>query len=210
MFVASCGAFHTKQPVDDTYYKNTQSIAWPEQQTTTAVAKTTSVPSVPSASSSSNSVALPVGTDVTDNTKWEDPTAPKQKMAVPKDPGLKLQCAKQDNGTYTCKKGQYVCGWGCKSDGSNCSNGYCLESDCNDVMGQKWNLVREGDRFVCRHPDYPVRCSKVTGWQQNGIMCRNENGRDDFDYNVDACGWNCNANGTQCQNGANNCWDKFR
>lgn len=29
LLVGAC-TFHAKQPVDDTYYKNTQSIAWPE------------------------------------------------------------------------------------------------------------------------------------------------------------------------------------
>ena len=30
MILGAC-AFHSKQPVDETYYKNTQSIAWPDE-----------------------------------------------------------------------------------------------------------------------------------------------------------------------------------
>lgn len=29
MILSACGTFHTKQPIDDTYYKKTQGITWP-------------------------------------------------------------------------------------------------------------------------------------------------------------------------------------
>ena len=32
LFLAAC-AFHGKQPVDETYYKKTQSVAWPDSTT---------------------------------------------------------------------------------------------------------------------------------------------------------------------------------
>lgn len=30
--LSACGAFHAKQPIDETYYKRSQSIAWEEPQ----------------------------------------------------------------------------------------------------------------------------------------------------------------------------------
>ena len=30
--LAACGNYHGKQPVDDTYYKQSQSVAWPTEQ----------------------------------------------------------------------------------------------------------------------------------------------------------------------------------
>lgn len=30
LFLSGCGAFHSKQPVDDNYYKKTQSVPWPD------------------------------------------------------------------------------------------------------------------------------------------------------------------------------------
>lgn len=29
LFLSACATFHTKQPIDDTYYKKTQGITWP-------------------------------------------------------------------------------------------------------------------------------------------------------------------------------------
>lgn len=32
LLLSACGNFHSKQPVDDNYYKKTQGIAWPDSQ----------------------------------------------------------------------------------------------------------------------------------------------------------------------------------
>ena len=181
----------------------------------------TSVGTVPVSGYASGNV--PSAAEVGNNgVVWQDPKAPpveqpkpvvqkeeKPKVAIPEDPGLKLQCAEMENGTYTCRLGNYICGTGCKSDGSNCTNGYCLQAYCDDVLGQKWEL--ENDRknkvFGCKHPSYDVMCRPSYGkincftWWYSGTK---ENG---FWEN---CGDSCNANGTQCQGGSNNCWDKYR
>ena len=186
MFVASCGAFHTKQPVDDTYYKNTQSIAWPEQQTTTAVAKTTSVPS----GNGRAGVTKPYEVEA---------EIEKPKVAVPDAIESKFECKRNSSGDFTCSYGLNQCGEHCKANGSNCRYGNCLQSDCDNVMGQKWELIQENSLYyACKHPSYPIVCRK---FGNDGYKCFN-NGYE--------CGNKCNANGTLCRSGHNNCWDEYR
>lgn len=36
LFISACGNYNTKQPIDETYYKKTQGIAWPTEQTSNA------------------------------------------------------------------------------------------------------------------------------------------------------------------------------
>ena len=210
MILGACGAFHTKQPINDTYYKKTQSVAWP---TESASSYTTGVPTASTSNGSigggSNGGHSAVGGSVGSadpksvGDKWSDATAPAPEVAVPKVAEKKIQCTKKDD-AYTCRYGQTVCGYGCKSDGSNCSYGYCLKSECDDVMGQKWDWVKgegwgRGTLYTCKHPTYGVSC-----WPNgnDGIVC---NDGDGF-----MCGYLCNKNGTDCGDGKNNCWDKYR
>lgn len=201
LLVGAC-AFHAKQPVDDTYYKNTQSIAWPES--TPAVGGSAGVrANAGGAGGSGGAGGASWGSAAAADKElnWQDPTAAAPEMAAPAMPEKALKCFKADNGTYTCRLGQYPCGRGCKSDGSNCSTGYCLQSDCDDVMGQKWELVykRGKEMHVCQHPSAGVQCGP---YGNSGIECWNGNSY--------GCGWNCNKNGTQCVNGDDNCWSKYR
>ena len=155
LMLAACGNFHTKQPVDDTYYKKTQGVAWPDSSS--------------SADSSSNKAgngsngASTYGASGTGGPElnWQDPTAvEKRQVPIPEMPDKKLQCVKTDRNSYTCRLGQYQCGKGCKSDGSNCYYGYCLQSECDDIMGQKWDLVyqRNDNLYACQHPTAKVSC----------------------------------------------------
>ena len=106
-----------------------------------------------------------------------------------------------DRDSYTCRIGQYQCGTGCQADGSNCRNGYCLQSDCDDVMGQKWDLVyqRSDNLYYCQHPTAKVACRPDGAWK---ISCF---GADNY-----SCGHECNKNGTQCAQGSDTCWSKYR
>lgn len=188
LILGACGAFHTKQPVNDTYYKNTQSIAWPGEENTTI-------------QSTSNSTEYSSSKKAEPKLNWQDADETAPKMAIPVMPEKKLQCVKTDRDSYTCRMGQYQCGTGCRSDGSNCRNGYCLQSDCDDVLGQKWDLVyiRSQNLYACQHPTTKVFCRpdgvwKTTCWGSDSSVCGRE----------------CNANGTQCASGADNCWAKYR
>ncbi|MGN0919954.1 MAG: hypothetical protein ACI4OR_04290 [Alphaproteobacteria bacterium] len=169
--VLSACSYNSKQPTDNTYYKQTQGIAWPEEKKTTA--------KLVSSASSSGAVG----------------------MAAPAMPEKKLQCIKTDKNSYTCRLGQYKCGTGCQADGSNCYSGYCLQSDCDNVMGQKWDLVyrRRSGFYVCQHPTLKISCGpdggvKMHCWDANGY----------------SCGYDCNKNGTQCAKGRDNCWAKYQ
>lgn len=198
LLVGAC-SFHAKQPVDDTYYKNTQSIAWPES--TPSAGGATGVRASAGGSGGADGASWGSAAAADKELNWQDPTAAAPEMAAPAMPEKALKCFKADNGTYTCRLGQYPCGSGCKSDGSNCRNGYCLQSDCDDVMGQKWELVYKGypyEMHVCRHPSAGVRCGPEGG----DISCWNSKD--------DNCGSECNKNGTQCARGADNCWSKYR
>lgn len=210
LFLGACGAFHTKQPINDTYYKKTQSVAWPNES---ASSYETGVPTASTSNGSigggSNGGHSSVGGSVGSadpkavGDKWSDATALAPEVAVPKVAEKKIQCTKKGD-AYTCRYGQTVCGKGCKSDGSNCSQGYCLKSECDDVMGQKWNWVKgreyggNSTLYACEHPTYGVRCLPEGAF---GILCYNSG---------DKCGHYCNKNGTDCGEGANNCWDKYR
>ena len=201
LLVGAC-AFHAKQPVDDTYYKNTQSIAWPES--TPAVGGSAGVrANAGGAGGSGGAGGASWGSAAAADKElnWQDPTAAAPEMAAPAMPEKDLKCFKADNGTYTCRLGRYPCGRGCKSDGSNCNEGYCLQSDCDDVMGQKWELVykRNESIHVCQHPSAGVQCSPIS---LEGIKC--------WDSNGFSCGYYCNKNGTQCAEGSDNCWSKYR
>ena len=39
MMLGACQNYHSKQPVDSTYYKKTQSVAWPESNSSTKPAQ---------------------------------------------------------------------------------------------------------------------------------------------------------------------------
>ncbi len=207
LLMSACGNYNTKQAIDDTYYKRTQSVAWPTEQATDTVAvKATTTNSKSSAGHSGVSGGVPSADAPDAPEKWHDTTAPAEKVAVPVVPEKKVQCVKKD-GAYTCRYGQQICGRGCQSDGSNCSYGYCQKSECDDVMGQKWNWVKASaytgssdafDVYACKHPNYNILC-----WPS---------GRDGVKCSSDAilCGWDCNKNGTDCNNYHNNCWDKYR
>ncbi len=211
LFLGACGAFHTKQPINDTYYKKTQSVAWPGESTSSFET------GVPTASISNGSIGggsngshSSVGGSVGSadpkavGDKWSDATAPAPEVAVPKVPEKKIQCTKKGD-AYTCRYGQTVCGKGCKSDGSNCSYGYCLKSECDDVMGQKWDWVKvntdNDPLYGCKHPSYNVYCFPHGSY---GILCSPDR------YYFHYCGAQCNKNGTDCGEGDNNCWDKYR
>lgn len=167
--VLSACAFHSKQPIDETYYKNTQSVEWPEQ--------TNGLSSV----SSSKRVSVPAsnGTGV-----------------APAAAEIKLECERASS-NFKCRYGLDECGWGCNADGSNCRKGSCLQSDCDNVMGQKWELVKVSSSYYgCQHPSYPIVCRK----DGDKYRCYDRGQQ---------CGYDCNANGTLCR-GENNCWDKYR
>lgn len=207
LLVSACGNYNTKQTIDETYYKRTQGIAWPTEQAkpvvqtkVMATKSTTSKSSVGSSvghSSASSSVPSADAPDAPE--KWHDATEPAPKMAVPAVPEKKVQCVKKDD-AYTCRYGQQICGRGCQSDGSNCYEGYCQKSECDDVLGQKWNWVRnDSNGFGCQHPTYKIICLPKYGGE---IWC--------FNGKSYACGWDCNKNGTDCNHGDNDCWDKYR
>jgi hypothetical protein len=188
LFLGACGAFHTKQPINDTYYKKTQSAAWPGEENATA-------------QSDLNNAEYGASQKADPKLNWQDADESAPKMAIPAMPEKKLQCVKTGRDTYTCRMGQYQCGTGCRSDGSNCRNGYCLQSDCDDVLGQKWDLVyiRNQNLYACQHPTTKVFCRpdgswKTTCWGSDGLVCGRE----------------CNANGTQCAAGSDTCWAKYR
>ena len=184
--LASCGNFHGKQPIDDEYYKNTQSVAWPDENTTVAT-RTTSVPA-------KGSSVRPYEATV---------EIEKPKVAVPDAIESKFECKRNSSGDFTCSYGLDQCGEHCKADGSNCKYGNCLQSDCDNVLGQKWELVKEGNYshyYVCKHPSYPIYCKKY-GNGNSSYKCFNSG------YE---CGSECNANGTLCKSGHNNCWDEYR
>ena len=69
------------------------------------------------------------------------------------------------------------------------------------MMGQKWDLVyeRSTNLYTCEHPTTKVSCRPDGGWN---IACRDISGH--------TCGYNCNKNGTQCADGADTCWSKYR
>ena len=208
-------AFHSKQPVDPEYYKKTQQVAWPEESTSQPSRATKTTKATASTSDnagyvgggSGGSTGVP-SASAADRTKWEDAAEIKQ-VAVPEMAEKKVQCTKTNNGTYTCRYGQTVCGWGCRADGSNCSVGYCQKSECDDVMGQKWEWIKVGfDKetfYACKHPDYNVTCAPSP--YEPGILCSHGLG---YLFWGKRCGYNCNKNGTDCGGGNNNCWDKYR
>jgi hypothetical protein len=188
MILGACGAFHTKQPINDTYYKNTQSVAWPGENKATA-------------QSNLNNAEYGASQKADPKLNWQDADESAPKMAIPAMPEKKLQCVKTGRDTYTCRMGQYQCGTGCRSDGSNCRNGYCLQSDCDDVLGQKWDLVyiRNQNLYACQHPTTKVFCRPDGSWE---TTC--------WGSDASLCGYHCNENGTQCASGADNCWAKYR
>ena len=202
LVLGACGSFHTKQPIDDTYYKKTQSVAWPEG---TPSANTTAYANGGNGASNGGGAGYGASGAAGSKLNWQDPkTVDDQKVAIPAMPEKKLQCVKTDRNTYTCRLGQYQCGTGCKSDGSNCRNGYCLQSDCDDVMGQKWELAyhRSNNLYGCQHPTAKVLC-----YPYPSIHCYNYNSY----YNLyETCGYDCNKNGTQCASGSDTCWAKYR
>lgn len=192
LILGAC-SFHSKQPVDDTYYKKTQSVAWPDGKSSTSTKSTTT---------SASKTGYDSSKGATPELNWQDPKAENtRQVAIPAMPEKKLQCVKTDRDTYTCRLGQYQCGTGCKSDGSNCYRGYCLQSDCDDVMGQKWDLVyqRSDNLYYCQHPTKKVSC-RPDG--NSGIHCWGTSGY--------SCGWQCNKNGTQCAEYHDNCWAQYR
>ena len=209
--LAACGNYHGKQPIDDTYYKQSQSVAWPTEQkasvsqkkATTTVKKAAATKAT-TAGKASVSGGVGSAEAAQPEVKWQDASAPAAKVAVPKAVEKKIQCVKTGD-TYTCRYGRQICGLGCQSDGSNCSYGYCLKSECDDVMGQKWNWVMvqsdKGWMYGCKHPNYSIYCYPHGS---NGIKCT----YDDRWYNE--CGSDCNKNGTDCGKLPNNCWDKYR
>ena len=190
----SACAFNSKQPKDDTYYKKTQGISWSEGQKAVTQKTTTTAAQVKTASYGASGAADP-------QLNWQDPAAPARQVAIPKAPEKKLQCVKTDRNAYTCRLGQYQCGTGCQADGSNCRYGYCLQSDCDDVLGQKWDLVyqKNYNLHACQHPTAKVSCRPDAS---DGISC----------WGSDAayCGHQCNKNGTQCSSGSDTCWAKYR
>ena len=194
MVLGAC-AFHSKQPVDETYYKNTQSVAWPDSASATSTAK----------SSAKSGASYGASRSADPQLNWQDPAAPDRQVAIPEMPEKKLQCVKTDRNAYTCRIGQYQCGTGCQADGSHCNRGYCLKSDCDDVMGQQWDLVyrRSDNLYVCQHPSEKVACrpdGTISGHQD--IRC--------YDASGSSCGYDCNKNGTQCAQGSDTCWSKYR
>lgn len=193
LILAGCGAFHTKQAIDDTYYKKTQSVAWPGENTDMG-SESISQENKKGAEYGASQKADP-------KLNWQDAEDSAPKMAIPAMPEKKLQCVKTGRDVYTCRIGQYQCGKGCRADGSNCREGYCLQSDCDDVLGQKWELVyiRKDGLYACQHPTTKVFCRpdgvwKTTCWGSDGLVCGRE----------------CNANGTQCAAGSDTCWSKYR
>ena len=123
LILTAC-SFHSKQPVDDTYYKKTQSVAWPDGS---SGASTNGV-SATSGLNGGNGAGYGSSGAADSKLNWQDPkTEETQKVAIPAMPEKKLQCVKTGRTEYTCRLGQYQCGTGCKSDGSNCRNGYCLQ-----------------------------------------------------------------------------------
>ena len=207
--LVACGNYHGKQPVDETYYKRTQSVAWPTEQKASVRQKKATTPVKKAAAAKATtagkaSVSGGVGSaEATQpEVKWQDASAPAAKVAVPKAAEKKIQCVKVDD-AYTCRYGQTICGYGCQSDGSNCSYGYCLKSECDDVMGQKWNWVKtqgwgRGTLYGCQHPTYKITC-RPNGF--DGIYCTGED---------QPLGYRCNKNGSDCGEGNSDLWAKYR
>lgn len=186
--IVSACSFHTKQPVDKTYYKNTQSVAWPDSASSSSVGV-----------AGQSGVSYGVSSASQPNLNWQNPAAPDRVVPVPEMPEKKLQCVKVDRNSYTCRIGQYQCGTGCRADGSQCNRGHCLQSDCDDVLGQKWDLVYQRNReiYVCQHPTEKVMC-----YPNGSYDCLGADGN--------ICGYECNKNGTQCARGPDTCWSKYR
>lgn len=176
--------YHTKQTKDEIYYKRTQGIEWPEEQRIVAQ-KTTK--------------AISYGATADSQLNAQGVAASVPQLAAPEALDKKLQCVKTDRKAYACRLGQYPCGTGCQADGSNCRFGYCLQSDCDDVMGQKWDLVyqRDAQVYACQHPTAKVSCRPFYG----KISCWNADGN--------SCGRDCNKNGTQCAAGPDTCWAEY-
>ena len=194
LLVLGACAFHSKQPLDETYYKNTQSVAWPDEAAATKTVK-------PAKGSAKYGASQGAGA----NLNWQDPAAPDRVVPIPQAPEKKLQCVKTDRNAYTCRIGQYRCGIGCQADGSHCRYGYCLKSDCDNVMGQQWDLVykRSPEYHVCQHPSEKVFCyPDGTSSGNVDIKC--------YDSSGSWCGSECNKNGTQCARGPDTCWAKYR
>ena len=186
-------SYHSKQPVDETYYKKTQSVAWPEESTSKP-AKTTKATKEKAQYGASQAAERELN--------WQDPQAVEtRELAIPEMPDEKLQCIKTDRNAYTCRRGQYQCGTGCQSDGSNCYRGRCRQEDCDNVAGQKWDLVRLKSQniYTCEHPTTKVKCAPEDVWK---ITCRDSSGS--------VCGRECNANGTQCESGTDTCWAEWQ
>ena len=172
--LSACASYNSKQPTDNTYYKKTQGIAWPEEQKQVTQKATTT-----KAKSSSYGASAAAGSQL----NWQDPAPSARQVAIPAMPEKKLQCVKTDRDAYTCRLGQYQCGTGCQADGSHCRYGYCLQSDCDDVMGQKWDLAyqRAENLYYCQHPTAKVACRPASS---DGIKC--------WDADGFTCGWQCN------------------
>ena len=117
LLLTACGNFNAKQEIDDTYYKKTQSVAWPESPNDGYTGK------------QNNGTGYGTSDKANPQLNWQDPTASARQLAIPEMPEKKLQCVKTDRESYTCRIGQYQCGTGCRSDGSHCRYGYCLQSD---------------------------------------------------------------------------------
>jgi hypothetical protein len=92
MILGACGAFHTKQPINDTYYKNTQSVAWPGENNATA-------------QSNLNNAEYGASQKADPKLNWQDADESAPKMAIPAMPEKKLQCVKTGRDTYTCRMG---------------------------------------------------------------------------------------------------------
>lgn len=196
------GACVGKQGVDDRYYRKT---TWAKGSENLTIVDNSAVQNKTRYASSSANSQVPSSRGADVGEKWQDPQAVQQ-MAVPVAAEKKIQCTKKGD-AYTCRYGQTVCGTGCRADGSNCYDGYCLKSECDNVMGQKWDWVKVGGNngtnyYGCKHPTYNVTCFP---YDSDGITCIT-----DTRFFSEYCGKQCNKNGTDCGQGPNNCWDKYR